>query len=102
MAERPDPHLAPLGDNGGPTLTQLPQVGSPAIDRGGECPGADQRGASRPVDGDESGSVVCDVGAVEVQLDDPETSETDGSGAGLGDGSARPARALPLTPAFTG
>jgi len=62
-----DPQLGPLADNGGPTLTHLPAASSPAID-GGEptgCPGTDQRGQARPIDGNGDGSAVCDVGAVE-------------------------------------
>jgi CSLREA domain-containing protein len=64
-----EPQLSPLADNGGPTLTQLPQAGSPAIDGGtpGGCTdplGAilptDQRGAARTV------GAACDVGATEA------------------------------------
>ncbi len=57
-----DALLGPLADNGGPTLTHLPQTGSPVIDNGlnGGCPAEDQRGVSRP-----RGS-ACDIGAVEV------------------------------------
>jgi hypothetical protein len=64
-----DPLLGPLGDNGGPTESHLPLVGSPAIDGGnpagclgpdGAALATDQRGRPRPVG-------VCDVGAVEVQ-----------------------------------
>ncbi len=59
--------LGPLASNGGPTPTQLPPVGHPAIDRipigtAGLCDGTmptDQRGFPRPVG---SG---CDSGAVE-------------------------------------
>jgi hypothetical protein len=74
--------LGPLADNGGPTLTHLPAVTSPVVDFGapGGCsidddglPGtpyvpllADQRGVSRPRDGDGDGFTRCDVGAVEV------------------------------------
>lgn len=62
-----DPELGPLTDNGGGLLTHLPLTGSPAIDTGGSCFSPDQRGLPRPTDGDGNGSVVCDVGAVEVQ-----------------------------------
>lgn len=58
-----DPLLEPLADNGGPTLSYMPQPGSPAID-GGQClPGVetDQRGFPRFY------GEACDVGAVEVQ-----------------------------------
>jgi predicted outer membrane repeat protein len=53
--------LGPLADNGGPTLTHLPQSGSPLID-GGQClPDVltDQRGVARPF------GAACDIGAVE-------------------------------------
>jgi CSLREA domain-containing protein len=69
--ENVTPSLGSLQDNGGPTETMLPQVGSPAIDKGssvGQTAATDQRGLARPVDaptgnaGDGS-----DVGAVEVQ-----------------------------------
>jgi hypothetical protein len=61
-----DPLLGPLADNGGPTLTHLPQIGSPVIDTGGAapCPTAtDQRGVARPQ------RAACDIGAVEVEPD---------------------------------
>jgi hypothetical protein len=48
-----------LADNGGPTLTFMPQAGSPAINAGAGCPARDQRGASRPF------GPACDIGAVE-------------------------------------
>jgi hypothetical protein len=51
--------LGPLANNGGPTLTHMPQAGSPAIDQGSGCPAIDQRGAARPV------GPACDIGAVE-------------------------------------
>ena len=63
--------LGPLQNNGGPTETQAPGFGSPALNRipvgtteNGMtlCPGTDQRGVSRP-----QGS-ECDIGAVEVAI----------------------------------
>jgi hypothetical protein len=66
--------LAPLADNGGPTATHALVAGSPAIDAGnpGGCPdnsGAllltDQRGFVRHVDGNNDGTVRCDIGAFE-------------------------------------
>lgn len=55
-----NPNLGTLVDNGGLTRTQVPNPGSPAIDRGGPCPETDQRGFFRAAGGD------CDAGAVEV------------------------------------
>jgi hypothetical protein len=56
-----NPLLGPLADNGGPTLTFMPQASSPAINQGTNsgCPARDQRGAFRPF------GPTCDVGAVE-------------------------------------
>jgi CSLREA domain-containing protein len=80
-----DPLLGALADNGGPTLTHLPQSGSPAIDAG-DCtagPAADQRGVARSQDD------TCDIGAVEVA---PQHELTVGrSGAGTGNIASTPA-----------
>jgi CSLREA domain-containing protein len=63
-----DPNLGPLSDNGGTTMTHLPLVGSPVVDKGdpGSFPTSDQRGISRPRDGDSNGSSIPDIGAVEI------------------------------------
>lgn len=64
-----DPSLDALLWNGGATPTHVPRRGSPVIDVGdaATCEAEDQRGASRPLDGDGLGAVdVCDIGAVEV------------------------------------
>ena len=64
-----DPQLGPLLVNGGTTPTYVPRRGSAVIDTGNNdtCEVVDQRGASRPLDGDGVGGVeVCDIGAVEV------------------------------------
>ncbi len=70
-----DPKLGPLQDNGGPTLTQWLYAGSPAIDGGnpagctdaqGNLLTTDQRGYTRPLDGDQDGSNICDIGAYEA------------------------------------
>ena len=63
-----NPLLGPLAWYGGPTLSLPPLDGSPAIDGGDPaiCPATDQRGGARPVDGDEAGGAVCDIGAVEL------------------------------------
>ena len=70
-SDGPDPQLGPLASNGGPTRTRLPLVGSPLIDAIPEddCDEAvtdDQRDVDRPQDGDDDGTLACDIGAVEV------------------------------------
>ncbi len=55
--------LGSLQNNGGPTLTIAPLIGSKAIDQGGNvCPATDQRGIKRP-----QGN-ACDIGAVELVI----------------------------------
>ena len=75
-----DPKLTFLQDNGGFSLTHALNEGSPAIDSGNPaipgselsaCTTADQRGAKRPLDGDDSGGSRCDIGAFEL---DPTSS----------------------------
>lgn len=58
--------LAMLGDNGGATMTHALLPGNPAIDSGdiADCPSTDQRGESRPIEGQGCGS--CDIGAYEA------------------------------------
>jgi hypothetical protein len=67
-----DAVLGPLQDNGGPTPTMAPRLGSPAIDYGHRRGmTTDQRGFVRPVDlpdyANASGGDGSDIGAVEVQ-----------------------------------
>lgn len=65
-----DPQLAPLANNGGPTLTHLPLPSSPAIDAGNpavSAPATDQRGLPRTVD-------AIDIGAVEFQKIPPQVT----------------------------
>ena len=77
-----DPDLGPLGNNGGPTETILPQPGSAAI---GGVPLAscsvpnDQRGLPRP--GDDGTS--CDIGAIEVGTAPALTETTTGLNSSL-------------------
>ena len=68
-----NPLLGPLANNGGPTLTHLPQAGSPAIDSGsnGLCQAVDQRGVARPIDGNGDATAICDMGAVEAGARQP-------------------------------
>lgn len=63
--------IGPLGDNGGPTPTHPLLFGSAALDAADPiCPSdassTDQRGVSRPFEGDGVGDARCDVGAVEA------------------------------------
>jgi hypothetical protein len=70
--------LGSLADNGGPTQTHTLLPGSPAIDAGRSCPPpvTDQRGTSRPLDGNGDGTAVCDIGAVEVEFQAATTTTT--------------------------
>ncbi|MGH9458726.1 MAG: Calx-beta domain-containing protein [Thermoanaerobaculia bacterium] len=66
--------LGPLADNGGPTPTHAPGTGSAAIDSAADCTTfgggssitEDQRGETRPLDGNGDGTALCDAGAVEI------------------------------------
>ena len=65
------PMLAPFQDNGGDTWTHRLRYGSPAIDAipALACAVAtDQRGVSRPVDGDDDSVAACDIGSYEFDL----------------------------------
>jgi len=62
-----DPMLGPLGNYGGLTLLHPLSMLSPAVDSGDDilCPATDQRGVSRPRDGNNDGTAGCDRGAFE-------------------------------------
>jgi len=62
-----DPRLGPLAFNSGPTKTHALLAGSLAIDHGDSAgaPATDQRGVTRPRDGDGNGTSVIDIGAFE-------------------------------------
>jgi CSLREA domain-containing protein len=64
-----DPLLGALADNGGATFTHALLAGSPAIDAGADtdCPATDQRGETRPADGNGDATAHCDIGAYERQ-----------------------------------
>ena len=65
---RVDPLLAPLADNGGPTLTHALSAGSPAIDTGNDAAGFDfdQRGSGYV----RVSGIAADIGAYETQPPD--------------------------------
>lgn len=70
--------LGPLQSNGGLTTTHALLPESPAIDFGSnaDCPGFDQRGFARPADGNLDGSLVCDIGAFELDSSSATPSST--------------------------
>lgn len=62
-----DALLFPLAGYGGPTPSHGIDTTSPAAEAGSNalCPATDQRGVTRPVDGDENMTATCDMGAYE-------------------------------------
>ncbi len=76
---KPEPLVLPLGNHGGYTPTMVPMDRPPSglqpildnsyIDQ--DCLPNDQRGVSRPQDGDGDGYSLCDTGAVERLQSDP-------------------------------
>ena len=81
------PGLATIADNDGPTRTMALVAGSPAIDAGdpsgctdfAQPPAVlttDQRGSTRPADGDGIGAAICDIGAYELPGVPASTSTT--------------------------
>jgi len=63
-----NPNIGVLANNGGPTFTHALLAGSPAIDAGNNatCSATDQRGSTRPIDGNGDTLAVCDIGAFEL------------------------------------
>src|SRR6266545_1404345 len=85
--------LDPRNDSGGFTYLYALLPGSEAIDAGDNTPVVcgthDQRGALRPLDGDNNGSAVCDIGAFEYDPTAPHVSASlDPSANGNGWNSA--------------
>ena len=82
VADVADPRLGPLAENGGYTPTHPLLPGSPAIDTGvaTKCEAKDQRGITRPADGDRDGTATCDRGAYELTC-----TGADGDGDGVAD-----------------
>ena len=63
--------LAPLALNGSTLDTMALRPGSPALDAGvGSCSSHDQRSLPRPVDGNQDGTPICDLGAYERQANE--------------------------------
>lgn len=62
-----NPQLGALQDNGGPTFTRALLAGSPAIDAGATALATDQRGVTRPQNGDGVGGAQSDIGSFESQ-----------------------------------
>ena len=63
-----DPRIGPLEFTTGPTFWHPLLGDSPAIDAGDAngCPATDQRGTTRPLDGNGDGTPVCDIGSYEI------------------------------------
>jgi len=74
--------LGALANNGGPTQTHALLAGSPAIDKGSCVQATDQRGISRPRDGNGDKLARCDIGAYEYGANAASTLSMTISGTG--------------------
>jgi hypothetical protein len=100
------PSLGTITDNGGPTATRLPDVGSPLVDaiplascQTGGAAGitTDQRGLARPA------VAGCDIGSVEVQAVPPTTTTTTSRSTTTTTATnAKPATPVNASPSLTG
>jgi CSLREA domain-containing protein len=63
-----------LANNGGLTKTHRLITGSPALDFGSGCEATDQRGVTRPIDGNGDSSAICDAGSYEFDPVNPTVS----------------------------
>ncbi|KOR37948.1 hypothetical protein AM228_03925 [Planktothricoides sp. SR001] len=86
-----DPKIGLLQDNGNGQLSYALLSGSPAIDAGVNtgAPTTDQNGQNRPVDGDNNGTAIVDIGAYEFPGMLPEI-EFIGSTNNIVDGTTTP------------
>jgi len=92
-------NLGSLANNGGPTETHALLAGGVAIDAVTDCTDLsdpavnvtqDQRGVSRPQDGDGNGTATCDVGAYEAAAVQSFTLTVTGAGTGTGTVTSNP------------
>lgn len=82
-----DPLLGPLANNESRLQTHALLSGSPAIDSVDDtvCPEVDERGMSRPQDGNEDETAVCDRGAYEFVIHETYTLTVAKGGTGTGE-----------------
>jgi hypothetical protein len=105
-----NPLLGPLADNGGSTRTFALLAGSAAIDhvvasctdQQGIPLGVDQRGVTRPQDGDDDGVARCDVGAFELQSGNTPTPTSTGTRTSTPTPTSTATRTNTPTPTSTG